>query len=184
MRIRIISGNLGGRMIDTPPGRTTHPMGDRVRMALFNMIAKELSGAVVLDAFAGTGALGFESLSRGALRVTFVEKDRVASKILRENATQLAVLGRAQLVQAPVASWVSTQGDGAVFDIIFADPPYHHPQLATVRSLSRLLKPGGVMVLSHPENTVLETPSDTQRYDTRSYAGANLSFYRKVIHST
>jgi 16S rRNA (guanine966-N2)-methyltransferase len=75
-RLRIISGQFGGRFISADVGRATRPMGDRVRTALFNMI--EVSGARVLDAYAGTGALGLEALSRGAARVDFVDNNRVA----------------------------------------------------------------------------------------------------------
>lgn len=82
MNVRIISGKYGGRRIDAPDTTRTHPMSERIRNALFNSISSEINGATVLDAFAGTGAIGLEALSRGARRVTFIEKDRVAQKVL------------------------------------------------------------------------------------------------------
>ena len=84
MRIRIIAGRYGGRFIQAPPGNTTHPMGERVRSAMFNSLGEIVEGARVLDAFAGSGAVGLEALSRGAASVTFVERDRVAQRVLTE----------------------------------------------------------------------------------------------------
>ena len=80
MNVRIISGKYGGRIIKAPDTARTHPMGERIRNALFNSIGSEVDDAKVLDVFAGTGAVGLEALSRGARSVTFVEKDRVAQK--------------------------------------------------------------------------------------------------------
>lgn len=179
MRLRIIAGQYGGRMIAAPDGRTTHPMGDRVRSALFNMVAAECEDATVLDAFAGTGALGLEALSRGADTVTFVERDRVAQNILTENITELGVNDRAKVIRAPLASWISTHDEIQKFDLIFADPPYHDEQFSTVEKLFGLLKPGALMVLSHSGRG--EVPSQTKIVvvDNRSYANAHLTFFRR-----
>lgn len=178
MRLRIIAGKYGGRMIAAPDGRTTHPMGDRVRSALFNIIGDETDGARVLDAFAGTGSLGLETLSRGARHVTFVERDRVAQAILAENVASLGVEDQTKIVRAPLASWISTQSENDKFDLIFADPPYHDEQFSTVLKLFGLLKPNGLMVLSHSGRR--EVPSQTKIVvvDNRSYANAHLTFFR------
>ena len=85
MRVRIISGEFGGRFIKTPPGSTTHPMGERVRSAMFNSLGESIRDARVLDAFAGSGAVGLEALSRGAESAVFVERDRVAQRVIAEN---------------------------------------------------------------------------------------------------
>lgn len=178
MNVRIISGEFGGRKIEAPDGRTTHPMGDRPRMALFNIIQHELPGARVLDAFAGTGSLGLESLSRGAESAVFVEKDRIAQRILAENITLLEVEDKAKLVRTTVSNWLETT-DSEGFDIIFADPPYHDVQLSTVTRLFGLLKPGALMVLSTPGRCEDLSKPGVVVVDNRSYGNAFLTFFRR-----
>lgn len=178
MNIRIISGEFGGRKIDAPDGRVTHPMGDRQRTALFNIIKDELDGADVLDAFAGTGSLGLESLSRGARSATFIERDRVAQNILAKNIMTLGVEQRAKLVRTTVARWIDTS-ETEGFDVIFVDPPYHDTQFSTVLRLFDLLKPGALMVLSKPGRSEVLTKPGVVVVDNRSYGNANLTFYRR-----
>ena len=178
MNIRIISGEFGGRKIDAPDGRKTHPMGDRQRTALFNIIKDELPGADVLDAFAGTGSLGLESLSRGAHSALFIERDRTAQNILAKNIVTLGVEERTKLVRSSVSNWIETNThDG--FDVIFADPPYHDTQFSTVSKLFDLLKPGALMVLSKPGRSESPTKPGVVVVDNRSYGNATLTFYRR-----
>jgi 16S rRNA (guanine966-N2)-methyltransferase len=177
MILRIIAGKFGGRQIGAPNGRRTHPMSERVRNAMFNSIGEEIDDAQVLDAFAGTGALGLEALSRGAAHATFVEKDRNAQKIIDENITTLDCKDDVKLVKAPVASWMSTY-DGPLFDVIFADPPYNDVQFSTVSALMGLLKPGALMVLSHPGRDECPTRPGVVVVDNRSYGDATLAFFR------
>ncbi len=179
MNVRITSGKLRGRVISAPSGRLTHPMSSRVRGSLFNIIDKELQGAEILDVFAGTGALGFEALSRGAKHVTFIERDRVASKILGENITTLGVGEFTTLITTGVRAWVNKNINKS-YDIIFADPPYNNLQLSTVSLLTSLLKPNGLMVLSYPGRGELPTVQGVVVVDNRSYGTAALTFYRKI----
>ena len=178
MNIRLISGQYGGRIIEGSGTNRTHPMGERIRGSLFNMIASELEGATVLDAFAGSGSLGLEALSRGAAHATFVERDRIAQKVIANNVHTLGVDGRSKLVKAPVASWLETTEQ--TFDIIFADPPYHDLQLSTVGKLTKLLKPNGLMVLSYTGKGEVPTDLGVVVVDNRRYGDAVLAFYRKV----
>jgi 16S rRNA (guanine966-N2)-methyltransferase len=178
MNIRIISGIYGGRKIEAPDNSRTHPMGERIRNALFNSIGSEIEGAEVLDAFAGTGSVGLEALSRGAKRATFVEKDRVASKILAKNITSLGAEERATIIRTSVSNWLDTSEPG-IFDLIFADPPYHDPQFSTVAQLFGLLKPNGLMILSHPGRSEAPTKTGVVVVDNRSYGNADLTFYRR-----
>lgn len=182
MNIRLIGGKYGGRILDTPPGRTTHPMGERIRNALFNSIQADVSAASVLDVFAGTGSLGLEALSRGAKDVTFIEKNRVAASAIRNN---IALLGldpsEATLAQSPAASWIDAHTDRQ-FDIIFVDPPYHETKqhLSTITKLFGLLKPGALMVLSKPGTCEVPIASDEiVVVDNRSYSNATLIYYRR-----
>ena len=178
MSVRIISGQFGGRMIATPPGKKTHPMSERVRNALFNSIGSEIHEARVLDAFAGSGALGIEALSRGASHATFVERDRVAQKVISENIELLDIGESAKIIKAPVSSWFDTY-DGELFDIIFADPPYHDMQFSTITKIMGLLKPGALMVLSKPGRSESPTKTGVVVVDNRSYGDAALTYFRK-----
>jgi 16S rRNA (guanine966-N2)-methyltransferase len=178
MNVRIISGQYGGRKIEAPDNSRTHPMGERIRNALFNSIGTEVEGANVLDAFAGTGSVGLEALSRGAKKATFVEKDRIASKILAKNITSLDAEDRATIIRTSVSNWLGTSEPG-IFDLIFADPPYHDPQFSTVAELFGLLKPNGLMILSHPGRSEAPTRPGVVVVDNRSYGNADLTFYRR-----
>jgi 16S rRNA (guanine966-N2)-methyltransferase len=178
LNIRIISGEYGGRKIEAPDNDRTHPMGERIRNALFNSIGTDIEGATVLDAFAGTGAIGLEALSRGAKQTTFIEKDRVAQKILTKNVTSLGLEGRSVVVRTTVHNWVETAQEPR-FDFIFADPPYHDPQLSTAEKLFDLLLPNGLMVLSHPGRGEAPTRFGFVVVDNRSYGNAVLTFYRR-----
>ncbi|MFZ1360835.1 MAG: 16S rRNA (guanine(966)-N(2))-methyltransferase RsmD [Candidatus Saccharimonadales bacterium] len=178
MNIRIVSGSFGGRKIEAPDGRRTHPMGDRPRSALFNIIHAELEGAEVLDAFAGTGALGLEALSRGATSATFIERDRIAQHVLARNIASLGVDTHAKLIRTSVSNWLDTT-DCSGFDIIFVDPPYHDLQLSTVSRLFSLLKPGALMVLSTPDRCEALSEPGVVVVDNRSYGTVNLTFYRR-----
>jgi len=178
MNVRIISGVYGGRKIEAPDTSRTHPMSERARGALFNSIAARIPGSNVLDAFAGTGALGLEALSRGALFATFIERDKIAQKVLAKNITSLGVENKADIIRTTVYNWLET-ADMMEFDIIFADPPYHDPQLSTAEKLLGLLKPGGLMILSHPGRGEELTKTGVVVVDNRSYGNANLTFYRR-----
>ena len=183
MNIRLISGEFGGRMLDAPPGRRMHPMGERIRNALFNSIGTEVRGARVLDAFAGTGAVGLEALSRGAEHVTFIERDKLLQKILAGNIERLGVEDRTTLIRASVAGWMNTTNAEEKFDIILADPPYHDTQFSTIERLQDLLKPGALMVLSHPGKGEVPTKTGVVVVDNRSYGNADLTFYRIGDHT-
>ena len=169
--IRITGGNLRGRIIRAPKSDLTHPMGSREKLALFNMIVDFLPRANVLDAFAGSGALGIEAISRGAGSVVFIEKSPKVAKIIREN---LANLGLNSEVLVKDAGKFETD---RLFDAIIADPPYNNFDLEKIVYLTKYLKDGGVLVLSHPDETpVIDGLKLTK---SRKYAGATLSIYVK-----
>jgi 16S rRNA (guanine966-N2)-methyltransferase len=179
MYIRIIAGKYGGRKIDAPDNSRTHPMGERVRNAMFNSLGTRIEGAEVLDAFAGTGSVGLEAVSRGAKHCTFIERDKIAQKILAENVALLGTQSYTTIANRSVASWIHENSDSR-YDIIFADPPYHDLQLSTVSLLFGLLKPNGLMVLSHTGRG--EGPNLLNGIvvvDNRSYGSAYLTFFRR-----
>lgn len=177
MNVRLIAGLYGGRIIQGSDSSRTHPMGERIRNAIFNKVGSELQGADVLDAFAGSGAIGLEALSRGAKHTTFIERDRDAQKVISHNIALLGVQAESTLVNSSVLSWVKTSHKQ--FDIIFADPPYDDPQLSTVSELFGLLKPNGLMVLSYPGRSETLAETGVVVVDNRSYGNAAIAFYRK-----
>jgi len=180
VKVRIISGSLGGRLIDTPPRRSTHVMGDRVRSALFNILGDRVRDAEVLDAFAGSGAVGIEAISRGAKSAVFIEKNRVAAGIIVKNTTDLAISQKTKVIQATLSNWLATtKVEDAQFDVIFADPPYYDPQFSTSLKLVGLLKPNGIMVLSYPGSMCVPTVTGVVVVDNRKYGEAGLAFFRK-----
>ncbi len=121
---RIIAGEAKGRRLKVPRGDRVRPTTDSVRESIFAALGSvaDLTGAVVLDAFAGSGALGLESLSRGAAHVTFVERHRPTAAILRANIAELGFEARCRIVNGDVLRWLGS--NEASFDVAFCDPPY------------------------------------------------------------
>jgi 16S rRNA (guanine966-N2)-methyltransferase len=178
-RLRIIAGEFGGRFISADTGRSTHPMGDRVRSGIFNTLESRgvLNGAKVLDAFAGPGALGFEALSRGAASADFIEKDKRAQKVIVENITTLNVSDQTKLFKMPVATWINSDREDK-YNIIFADPPYHDPQFSTAFRLLDYLQTNGLMILSYMSRETAPNPNGVVVVDKRSYGEASLAIYQ------
>ncbi|HEY1085445.1 MAG TPA: 16S rRNA (guanine(966)-N(2))-methyltransferase RsmD [Candidatus Saccharimonadales bacterium] len=178
MIVRIIAGEFGGRKIDAPDRKSTHAMSERGRNALFNSLGGDVESTRVLDAFAGSGAIGIEALSRGASEAVFVEKDRIACKIIAKNITMLDLEERAELIRTSVSNWLDTASPRS-FDLIFADPPYHDPQFSTVKRLFGLLKPGALMVLSHSGRGEVPIQDGIVVVDNRSYGNLHLTSFRR-----
>jgi 16S rRNA (guanine966-N2)-methyltransferase len=125
--MRVVAGTAGGRRLDAPEGLDVRPTTDRVREAVFNALGSldAIDGAVVLDLFAGTGALGIEALSRGAERATFVEPDRVARAAVMANLRTTGLLERAEVVPRSAEAYLAAVADGGEhFDVALLDPPY------------------------------------------------------------
>jgi len=156
-------------------------MGDRVRTAMFNMLESRdvLRGTEILDAFAGTGAIGLECLSRGAKSATFIERDHTAQKVIVDNITTLNISDCTKLIKTSVGAWL-TSGNTTKFDLIFVDPPYDNPQFSTVLELLGSLRDNGLMILSIPGREIIPEPNGVVVVDKRSYGEANLVIYRKI----
>jgi 16S rRNA (guanine966-N2)-methyltransferase len=118
--MRVIGGEFRSRRLKAVEGRATRPTPDRLRETLFDVLAGRVEGAVFVDAYAGTGAVGIEALSRGAARCVFVESGRRAVKAIRENLHALGIEGRASVVAGKVVATLARQAA----DIVFMDPPY------------------------------------------------------------
>jgi 16S rRNA (guanine(966)-N(2))-methyltransferase RsmD len=123
--MRIIAGAFRGRRLQPPKDNRIRPTIDRVREAVFNIIAAQVSGAKVLDLFAGTGAMGLEALSRGAQFCLFVDQGAQALRLISVNIELCGVQERSRMIQGAVNSVVRRLGsENELFDLIFMDPPY------------------------------------------------------------
>jgi len=133
--LRVHGGELGGRRLSTPRG--IRPSQGIVKEAIFNVLAAELEGSLVIDLFAGSGALGIEALSRGAARATFVESDQRVATVLKRNLATLGLDGRARVVIAEASRWAELHpGEVGEADLVLLDPPYDEPTLLADALLS------------------------------------------------
>ncbi|MEE4360706.1 MAG: 16S rRNA (guanine(966)-N(2))-methyltransferase RsmD [Pseudomonadales bacterium] len=135
--LRIVGGLLGGRRLRFPALNGLRPTPERTRETLFNWLQGAVEGRRILDLFAGSGALAFEALSRGAREAVLVERDPRAAATLRDQCRLLA-LDTATVVQADALSWLGRSGQAAPFDLIFLDPPFAADLLAS--ALTALLR--------------------------------------------
>lgn len=189
--MRIIAGELRGRMIKAPQGKTTRPTTDRVRESLMSTLVSArggFEGAVVLDAFAGSGALGLEALSRGASQAVFFEKDAAVFRVLKDNVATLEVASsRALLFCGEVKASLGRVGK-TNFDMVFLDPPYSFPVdevVSVIDELERrgLLADGALIVYEHEKgkNFVFNTCLNSVQWEMVSekvYGDTALSILR------
>ena len=148
--MRIIAGEFKGRRLKTPAWDGLRPTSDKLRETLFNVLAPRIEGAAVLDVFAGTGAVGLESLSRGAARVVFIEQDRRAAELIAANVALCGVEDRCAIIRDGAVRALERQRDDEVFDVIVLDPPYDFEPLGQVLDAAiGHLAPGGVVILEH-----------------------------------
>ncbi len=169
--VRIIGGLWRSRLIEFPDAADLRPTPDRVRETLFNWLGRDLTGMVCLDLFAGSGALGFEALSRGAASVIMVEKNPAVLRALRDNAQKLGATGLT-VVRGDALEFV--RGARSRFDVVFVDPPYRlGMQVAALGLLRRLLAEGGRVYLEG--DSVFEAPRGWVIF-RRAHAG-NVHFH-------
>jgi 16S rRNA (guanine966-N2)-methyltransferase len=187
--VRIVAGKLRGRAIVAPDGMGTRPTSDRARQAIFNVLehaawAEPLQGARVMDLFAGSGALGFEAMSRGAALALFVETDEDARGAIRDNADAYGLMGATRVHRRSATDLgVRPGSDGEAFDLAFLDPPYGKG--LGEQALARLiegnwLKPGAIVVFERgSDEPEIETPG-YERLDARDYGAARVLFLRRL----
>jgi 16S rRNA (guanine966-N2)-methyltransferase len=183
--MRIVSGTLKSRILKGPASPGTRPTSDRVRESLFNVLIHgiedfELEGARVLDLFAGTGALGFEALSRGAKFCQFVEESAQARGIIRENADSLGVIGKCKIWRRD-ASQLGPCAPQSPFDLVFADPPYGKGLGGEALSATidgGWLSPNGIAVLEESERINVPAIAGLVNIDRRVYGDTQVLIYR------
>lgn len=185
--MRIIAGEFKGRLLDAPTGRTTRPTSARARGALFEILGPQLEGARVADLFAGTGALGLESLSRGASTVDFYESSRQAQAALRKNIATLGVGSRTRVLTTPLPESLVR---GPAYDIVVVDPPWregHELRVARRLTTHQRLAATGVLVIECPRSEPLESAIWAEigltLDDRRNYGDTELRFYRLATNA-
>lgn len=182
--MRIVAGTARGRTLKGPKGPGLRPTADRVRESLFNILGQYLEGQRVLDLFAGTGALALEALSRGAAMAVLVDSGREAQRLCRENADELGLSDRVQVLAAPVdEKSLARARESGPFDVVFADPPYAAQTPAQVASLvarSGVLREGGTLVVEHDRRVdAPEAVDGLVRTDSRRFGDTAVSFYQR-----
>ena len=185
--MRIVAGSLKGRAILAPEGQNTRPTSDRARQAIFNVLehaswGESLHEMRVMDIYAGSGALGFEALSRGAAFALFVEIDDGARGVIRENMDAYGLFGRGRVHRRSAIDLGERPGSvGEAFDLAFLDPPY--AKGLGEQTLERLregqwLKPGAIVVFERgSDEPDIDTPG-YERLDARDYGAARVLFLR------
>lgn len=162
--VRIIGGAWRSRLVRFPDAADLRPTPDRVRETLFNWLGQDLSGKRCLDLFAGSGALGFEALSRAAAEVVMVETSRAAHSALRESATRLGAGDRLKLVHGDALHFIATSGQGE-YDVVFVDPPYGSGLAGeALARLPGLLARGGVVYIESESPLALGPPWRARRH--------------------
>ena len=173
--MRVIAGEFRSRKLKTLPGRGVRPTSDRLRETLFSVLGAEVVGKVFVDAYAWTGAVGIEALSRGAARAIFIEKNPRAMAVLRENLRALGLEAQAQVVERPVATALKAIGG----DIVFLDPPYDETREyeAALGVLGQ--SPPVLVIAEHAVRADLETQyGELERVRILRQGDSGLSFYR------
>ncbi len=150
--MRVIAGTLKGRRLKSPTWEGLRPTSDRLRETLFNVLMPRVAGARVADGFAGTGALGIEAISRGAVHVTFIDNDRRAQLLIADNLAHCGISEGYAIIRAAVARAFETLRASAAFvpfDIILLDPPYDQPPEGVLAGAATVLAPHGLIVVEH-----------------------------------
>lgn len=180
--MRVIAGTARGRRLTAPPGRDTRPTGDRVKEALFSSLGR-LHGAVVLDLYAGSGALALEALSRGALRAVLVEQDPRALQAIAANLETTGLAERATVWRGEAARFCRAPVGGP-FDLVLLDPPYDEPQEALFARLDELraagaLAPEAYVAIERPARGAdPDPPGWLAREGARTYGDTMLRYFR------
>jgi 16S rRNA (guanine966-N2)-methyltransferase len=176
--MRIIAGSLKGRKLEAPDWEGLRPTSDKLRETLFNVIASRVPEATVLDVFAGSGAIGFEALSRGASRAVFIDNDRRAASLIAANATRCGVNERCVIIRDAAERVLQIPIDGDPFDLVMLDPPYTFDALAdAVHAAAPHLAPGGLLILEHATRRVPPTLSGVTPVRTVRSGDSSLTMF-------
>jgi 16S rRNA (guanine966-N2)-methyltransferase len=180
--MRIIAGQRRGHKFDGPRDQVTRPTSDMVRESVFNILGEAVEGMLVIDLFAGTGALGLEALSRGAERAIFIERNRENAALIRRNIATLRYEDRASVIVADAYRWAKSFVSGEAEPVVvFIDPPYadyeDHPERIgkMIEGLVRTLPDGSIISSESSRKTDSEILPDLDRWDIRRYGGTQIA---------
>lgn len=181
--MRITAGTHRGRNLKVPEGVAVRPTTDKVRQAIFNILkAYDLPvDAVVIDAFAGSGALGLEALSRGASQATFIEKDTAHMKFIKDNAAGMKIEGSCRFIAKAVAQAGTKPDSATAAQLVFLDPPYRMNLLEpALQALAQggWIAPDAVIVCEHENHAGIVAADDFTLLDQRRYGDTQVSFLR------
>ena len=180
--LRIVAGRLKGRRLLVPHDPALRPTSDRVREALFNILGQDLSGFLVLDLYAGTGALGLEAISRGARQAVFVEASARTARALRSSAEDLGAAKEARVIVGRVDDVLTLERLGGPYDVVFADPPYDQTVeagLVARIAAARVLASHGTLVLERDAKTPLDdSPGRLVLVRSARYGRTALDFFK------
>ena len=172
--MRVIAGEFRSRRLKTLPGLETRPTPDRLRETLFNVLAPRIEGSVFLDAYAGTGAVGIEALSRGARRAMFVERNRAAVEVIRENLVTLGLENRAEVFTGKAVHVLAR----VAADIVFLDPPYESEGEYDVALEALGQSENKLVIVQHASRIELKAEyGRLRRYRVLKQGSNALSFY-------
>ena len=176
--MKVITGSLRGRVVQTLEGMATRPTTQRVKEALFSAIQFDIEGRRVLDAFAGSGQLGIEALSRGATSCVFVDSAREAAELVRRNVTKLGVAASSSVLCQDTLTYLRTTREQ--FDLVFLDPPYAAGLLLpALEEAARVTAPGGIIVCESAADAQLpETVGAFALHRSYHYSHVKLWIYR------
>ena len=178
--MKVIAGELGGRPFEQPKTRSVRPLSEKVRAALFDVVGP-IDGLAVLDAYAGSGAAGFEAASRGAVLVDAVEANAKVAQTIQKNARLLGLDWGYVLHQITVETWLASpqqQPPAPRYGLIIADPPYAQLDPVTIERLAGFLSPAGVLALSHSSKTPPPVLKSVELVVAKTYGDTSLSFYK------
>jgi 16S rRNA (guanine966-N2)-methyltransferase len=175
--MRIIAGKYKSRIIKNPRGHRTHPMSERIRGALFNSLG-DISDQTFLDAFAGSGAVALEALSRGAVGVHAVEINADSFEVLKHNRDLITDEEDLQVHRANIKTWLKNQEK--YFDIVVADPPYDNVSMNALDTVAKYVSEGGILIVSLPPAEHMKL-DEFNKIDEKRYGNAKLVFYRKKL---
>ena len=177
--MRIVAGSHKGSRIAAPKGTHTRPTSDRAREAVFNLIGP-VDDAAVLDLFAGSGAMGLEALSRGAARCVFVESDRAACRVIRENLDRLRLTGALVLCKDAFQALREEKAAGRTYELVLADPPYGLWEGLEERlgeAVAPVLAPDGLLVVETSARVEPALPLDL--VTSRRYGSARITLFSR-----
>ena len=180
--LRVISGTAGGLGLKTRKGTTTRPTSDKVKGALFNIVTARISDSEVLDVFAGTGSLGIEALSRGALKAVFIDKSPICTSVIKENLAHTKFADKAEVYTADFVSGLEKLYlEGKKFDLVLLDPPYNKnfiQEALKIMTNNDIMKADGIIAAEHSiSDSLPECIGRLKDIDTRKYGDTAIKIY-------